>query len=177
MHSRHHTPTCFKYGSKRCHSRFPHAIVPETFFDETTGIIHVKRDHAWLNSYNKWISMIIRANHDCQFLFTKNHALAIIHYVMKYISKPEAALHSKLTIAAAVRKALPTIPSSSITDLGRKMILKTYNKLDSHREVGILEAISHLLGFPDHYTEKKFQHIHTTHLLHYFKSLTKRLSP
>ena len=42
MHSRHHTPTCFKYGSKRCRSRFPHAIVPETFFDETMGIIHIK---------------------------------------------------------------------------------------------------------------------------------------
>src|SRR5256885_10622723 len=84
----------------------------------------------------------MRANHDCQFLFTKNHALTIIHYVMKYISKPEAALHSKLTIAAAVCKGLPEIPSSS-TDLGRKMILKTYNKLDSHCEVGIPEAISH----------------------------------
>ena len=119
----------------------------------------------------------MRANHDCQFLFTKNHALAIIHYVMKYISKPEAALHSKLTIAAAVRKALPMISSSYTTDLGRQMILKTYNKLDSHREVGIPEAISHLLGFPDHYTDKKFQHIHTTHLLQYFKSRSRKDPP
>src|SRR5438046_9070885 len=93
---------------------------------------------------------------------------------MKYISKPEAALHSKLTIAAAVRKALPAILSSPTTDLGRKMILKTYNKLDSHREVGIPEAISHLLGFPDHYTEKKFHYIHTTLLLQYIKTRSQR---
>src|SRR5205814_8705563 len=51
MHSRHHMPTCFKYGSKWCRSRFPHAIVAETSFDETTGIIQIKRDHAWLNDY------------------------------------------------------------------------------------------------------------------------------
>src|SRR5436305_13387607 len=118
--------------------------------------------------------MIMRANHDCQFLFTKNHALAIIHYVMKYIFKSEITLHSKLTIAAAVRKALPTILSSSTTDLKRKMILKTYNKLNSHREVSISEAISHLLEFSDHYIDKNFQHIHTTHLLHYFKGRSQK---
>ena len=77
MHSRQHMATCFKYGSKWCRSRFPNAIVPETSFDEIMGIIRVKRDHAWLNAYNKWISFIMQANHDCQFLFTKNHALAM----------------------------------------------------------------------------------------------------
>ena len=169
MHSRHHMAMCFKYGSKRCRSWFPHEIVPETSFNEIMCIIRVRRDHAWLNGYNKWISFIMRANHDCQFLFTKNHALTIIHYIMKYISKPEAALHSKLTIAATVRKALPTTLSSSTIDPGRNMILKTCNKLDSHREVGIPEAISHLLDFPDHYTDKNFQHIHMTLLLQYFK--------
>ena len=33
MHSRTHMPTCFKYRSKRCRSRFPQAIVDETSFD------------------------------------------------------------------------------------------------------------------------------------------------
>src|SRR5437773_11943144 len=103
--------------------------------------------------------------------------LAIIHYIMKYISKPEATLYSKLTIAAAVCKALPTTPLSSTIDLGRNMILKTYNKLDSHREVGIPEAISHLVGFPDHYTDKSFQHIHTTLLLQYFKARSQEDPP
>ena len=93
---------------------------------------------------------------------------------MKYISKPEATLHSKLTIAAAVCKALPTFLSSPTTDLGRKMILKTYNKLDRHREVGIPEAISHLLGFPDHYMNKNFQHIYTILLLQYFKRRSQK---
>jgi len=53
MHSRHHMSMCFKYDSNQCRSRFPRAIVLETSFDETMGIIWVKRDHAWLNGNNK----------------------------------------------------------------------------------------------------------------------------
>jgi len=48
---------------------------------------------------------------------------------MKYITKAEIALHSKLTIAAAVRKAL----TPSLTeDMGKNMLLKIYNKMESY---------------------------------------------
>jgi len=116
----------------------------------------------------------MQMNHDCQFLFIKNHALVIIHYVMKYIFKSEIALHLKLIIAVVVRKALLTIPSFFTIDLERNMILKTYNKLNSHREVSISEAISHLLDFLDHYIDKNFQHIHTILLLQYFKGRSQQ---
>src|SRR5579859_5179523 len=110
--------------------------------------------------------MVTRSNHDCQFLLSKHHVLASIHYVIKYISKPEASLHSRLTIAAAIRRALQ---SSSTSDIAKTMLLKTYNKLDSHREVGIPEAISHLLQFPDHFTDAVFQNLHTTRLLEHLR--------
>jgi len=168
MHSRKHMPTCFKYRSKKCRSRFPRAIVSETSLNEDTGVILVKRDHHWVNNYHKWISQMTRANHDIQFLFTNNHALAAIHYVMKYITKAEIALHSKLTIAAAVRKALTP---SSTEDMGKKMLLKIYNKMESYKEVGVPEAITHMLDYPDHYTDAIFSNLHTTHLLAYMKRL------
>src|SRR5579859_1495827 len=39
MHSRKHTPACFKYGSKRkCRFRFPRTLVPHTIFDDETGV-------------------------------------------------------------------------------------------------------------------------------------------
>src|SRR5579859_5215801 len=169
MHCRTHMPTCFKYRSKKCRSRFPRAIVSETCLDEDTGVILVKRDHHWVNNYHKWIAQMTRANHDIQFLFTKNHALATIHYVMKYITKADVALHSKLTIAAAMRKAL-TAPSST-DDMGKKMLLKIYNKMESYREVGVPEAITHMLDYPDHYTDAIFGNLHTTHLLAYMRRL------
>lgn len=91
----------------------------------------------------------MRTNHDCQYLFTQIHALAIIYYTMKYISKAEENTHSKLTIAAAVAKALGASTNNNGRDQGKSMLIKTYNKLTSHREVGIPETISHLLDYAD----------------------------
>ena len=173
MHNPNHTPTCFKHGNATCRSHFPRPFVEVTTFDQETGVIHIKRDHPFLNGYNPWIAIITRANHDCQFLFTKNHALAVIHYVMKYISKPETSLHSKLTIAAAVRRSINDQDANINIDMGKRMLLKTYNKLDSHREVGIPEALSHLLDFPDHFTEDTFQSINTTHLFGYMTRIAQ----
>src|SRR5216117_811532 len=100
----------------------------KTRFDEATGIIYIKRDHPYLNNYNKWFSIMTRGNHDIQFLFTNNHAMAIVYYIMKYISKPEAALHSKLTIAAAIHKTMTTSPQpDSDSYIVKMMLLKTYN--------------------------------------------------
>ena len=49
IHSRKHTPTCFKYRSKKCRFRFPRKIVMTTIFDEATGIIHM-----WLYDRDFW---------------------------------------------------------------------------------------------------------------------------
>src|SRR5208282_4841991 len=115
-----------------------------------------------------------RGNHDVQFLFTKNHALAIVYYIMKYISKPEAALHSKFIVCAAMRKTISTSPQpGSDSYIAKMILLKTYNKLDSLREVGVPEAISHLLKFPDHYTDGDFVNIHTTHILRHMQILAQ----
>lgn len=113
---------------------------------------------------------MLRANHDCQFILTKGHAISAIYYIIKYISKLETSLHSQLTIAASVRRAKAPL-SQSNTDPGKSMIVKISNKIASSREIGTSEAISHLLGFPDHYTSGKFSTIHTTRLLQHIRDL------
>ena len=169
MHSPRHFPICFKYNTKKCRMRFPRKIVPETRMDLETGLIEVHRDHAWVNSYNPWIMMMMRSNHDCQFLFSQIHSLAIIHYVMKYITKREQALHAKLTIAAAVRKEMSLSQTSpgALSDSGKTMLVKVCNKMDSHREIGMAEAISHLLDIPDHYTDATFVNLQSKGLIQY----------
>ena len=170
MHSDTHTSTCFKYGTTTCRSRFPRQLVPHSSIDSDMGIIRLQRDHQWLNGYHPLLSVIMRANHDIQVLLTRDHLLASIYYIIKYISKPEATLHSKLTLAAAVSSALQsTISSNTIT--GKQMLLKVYNKVESHREVGVPEAISHLLDFPDHLTHATFQSVQTSHLLNHLRQL------
>src|SRR5947207_1469543 len=57
--------------------------------------------------------------------------------------------------------------------IAKSMLLKTYNKLDSLREVSVPEAISHLLKFPDHYTDMTFVNIHTTHVLRHMHDLVQ----
>lgn len=85
---------------------------------------------------------------------------------MKYISKPKSSLHLKLTIAAAVRKSIIDEGHSS-SDPAKSILLKTYNKITSHRAVGLPEAISHLLKYKDHYMDKMCRSIHTTYLYYY----------
>jgi hypothetical protein len=108
----------------------------------------------------------MRANHDVQYLFSQTEAVAKIYYAMKYITKTEDSTYSKLMIAAAVAKSLAT---SGRNDKGKVMLIRTYNKISSHQEVGIPEVISHLVDLPDTLTGGVFENIHTTHLLNYIK--------
>ena len=64
IHSRRHNPTCFKCESRRCRFRFPRKIILQTYFDEATGVIHVRRNHRYLNNCNKWITVIMKGNND-----------------------------------------------------------------------------------------------------------------
>ena len=171
MHSCHYTPTCFKYGSAEYHLRFPRQAFESSFIDPITNVIRVQRDDPWLNPYNPSLSLALCANHDIQFLLTKDHALAIMYYILKYISKSEQTLYSKLTVAAAVR-ATQSSSSPSNTSIGKQIVQWVYNKIESHCEASISEAILHLLEFPYHYTDMNFINVSTTQLLHYFKRLT-----
>jgi len=163
LHSERHTSSCFKYNRTKCRMRYPRCLVLLTMMNPDSGIILLERDHCWLNSYNLWLSLMIRANHDIQILLTKDHVLAVIFYILKYVCKAEETLHSKLTIAIAHRKAFTFIFSvNTLND--RRMILQVYNKIDSHREVEVPEVISHLLGYPDHYFNMFFQTVNTTQL-------------
>ena len=171
MHCHQHMPTCFKYRSKKCRPRFPRAIISETSFDEDTGVIRVKTR----SSLSQQLPQVDRSDDAHQprrpIPFHEKSRAGGHHYVMKYITKAEVALHSNLTIAAPVRKALAP---SSMEDVGKKMLLKIYNKMESYKEVGVPEAITHMLEYPDHYTDATFCNLHTTHLLAYMKRLEGR---
>src|SRR5579859_5823236 len=169
-----HTQSCFKYGHSRCRARFPRQLVPETRFNEETGTVEIERNNVWLNGYNPTLAIMTRVNHDVQFITTKNHALAAMYYINKYISKQETSTYSKLTIASAVTKDLANESLGTDVDFAMKVLHKTYNKLDSHREIGVPEAISHLLKLPDHLTNATFVTLHTTHLLRYLNQQSKR---
>jgi hypothetical protein len=117
------------------------------------GIVHVRWTHPYMNNYNRWFSIATRGNHNIQFLFTKTYSLAIIHHITKYISKPEAPLHSKLTTLQPYERQCPLqldLVPTLILQIKQKM-LKLSNKLGSLREVRVPKAISHFLKFLEHH--------------------------
>ena len=57
----------------------------------------------------------------------------------------------------------------SDVDIIQRFLIKTYNRLDMQCEVGVPEAISHLLSISDYYTEVIFEHLHISHVLRYVK--------
>jgi hypothetical protein len=61
----------------------------------------------------------------------------------------------------------PTLVRNAFTT--KKYFYSKY-KLTSHREVGIPEAISHLLSYPDVFSGATFENIYTTHLLNHLKA-------
>src|ERR1700676_2511353 len=71
------------------------------------------------------VSLVNLANHDVQFLYSQVDCLGKIYYVVKYVTKPEDDLHSKLTIAAAVRKDLEMqLKGHPEKSVGRTMLTK-----------------------------------------------------
>ena len=94
----------------------------------------------------QWLQQVAIYYNSCKSRLSvhlnQNTVLAVIHNIIKYISNQEASLHWKILLVAAVRKAMePT--SESDTDIGKKIILETSNKIDSHIEVGVPKAVSH----------------------------------
>lgn len=87
---------------------------------------------------------------------------------MKYITKTETALHSKLTMTIIIQNAL-MINFATTKDIRKMIFLKIYNKMNNYREIEISKAISHLLNYPDHYIDATFINIHTTHLFNHIK--------
>jgi PIF1-like helicase len=167
IHDRQHNATCFKYG-KKCRARYPRALVAEDSIDAETGTCVLKRDDSYLVGYNPLLSVITRANHDCQFLNTVSNGLDKIYYIIKYICKAETSLHSKLTLLAATVKSMQTGDSSNF---GRTLLTKTLNRTQSQREVGMPEAVWNLLQYPDHLTDCHFATLNTTKLMEYVKAM------
>jgi hypothetical protein len=61
--------SCFtgKLGPKVCRYGFPREVIPESFVSDA-GVLHLRRQHAWLTFYNPWILLAARCNTDIKFV-------------------------------------------------------------------------------------------------------------
>ncbi len=87
--SSHMNATYFKYGaavSRKYRFDFPHSCIDKT---RVTGLgfIEISRNHPWINPWNPALTLLIRSNHDINFIPSNVKALALVHYITNYAKK------------------------------------------------------------------------------------------
>lgn len=185
MHSPNHTATCFKYrrGKAGCRFNKPEALRESSRVDEN-GVVSLRRNNVWVNSWNVAISSCLRSNHDVSFIATQAKMLSLIHYVTNYATKMEAPIHHALVVAAAVSKQQsirlePGEPNSltkstlhgcnrigppakqvqAVPCKNSKFLLQCFNKINSEREISGVQAAATLKGYPENYTQDRFANV------------------
>ncbi|PBK92313.1 hypothetical protein ARMGADRAFT_1031188 [Armillaria gallica] len=84
---------------------------------------------------------------------------AVLVYVMDYITKPGLKMHAIFDYIHAVfqhDKDRPQDPNRTRKDRTCKLMMQMVNVLGMKMEIGSPMICSYLLGFPDHYMNKKF---------------------
>ena len=75
--------TCFKGGRQECRFKFPFKLQPRTCISVKTSPsgasvkvdVDLKRNHAYVNSYNPAMAMALRGNHDIKYTAVRNSCL------------------------------------------------------------------------------------------------------
>jgi hypothetical protein len=120
VHSSKHNATCFKYhqkgqGKGTCRFGMPRNLVPHSYADEN-GVIHLARNHAWVNPWNPAIASCIRSNHDISWIPTVAKCLSLIYYQTNYATKDDITPHQMLLKAALLKDSIEKAKASLTPD-------------------------------------------------------------
>ncbi|OJJ51893.1 hypothetical protein ASPSYDRAFT_37735 [Aspergillus sydowii CBS 593.65] len=159
----------------------PRALIQSSKVDEH-GIIHLARNHPWVNPWNPAIATCIRSNHDISWIPTVSKSLSLIYYITNYATKDDISPLQIVTKAALLRQAIESAnntPSPTRADLRLRQkgldnfALRCFNSLSHDREVSGVHVASTLLGLPSYYTlHHNFIRINLWSLRQHIRSLT-----
>lgn len=172
-HDPEHRKGCMRGKPRQCRARFPRELFPETQVDDT-GAIRFRKHERWINSFNPVVSFLLRCNSDVTCLLSGTQVRAVIAYVTDYITKSN--LNTR-TVFQTVREAFqkqnsnPPLPGSD-KEAARRMITRIVNSLTAKSDIGAPFICAHLLGQPDHYTNRHFKTVYwMTYLRHIQREL------
>ncbi|SJL08858.1 uncharacterized protein ARMOST_12229 [Armillaria ostoyae] len=144
-----------KWG--KCRGRFPRAAFEVTTVDPETGHIDMKKREPWINTFTPLLTYLFRCNTDVTSLRSGTAIKAVLIYVSDYITKPSLKTHVFFDVIKSVFQRNKDMPDpSSRSNKARKMMTQMVNSLGAKMEIGAPMICSYLLGFPDHYTNRKF---------------------
>lgn len=186
MHSQHHFATCFKYRTNRpnkdsCRFGMPRDLIPFSGIDEL-GVIHLARNHAWINPWNPAIATCLRSNHDISWIPTVAKSLSLIYYITNYAAKDDVSPWQMVAKAGLLKQALekakvadpPTAADLRLREKGMDdFALRCFNTLAHDREISGVQVASTLLRLPSYYTVNyNFVSVNLWWLRQYVRALT-----
>jgi hypothetical protein len=83
----------------------PRDLLPYSKVDEL-GVIHLTRNHGWVNPWNPAIANCIRSNHDISWIPTVTKCLCLIYYLTNYAAKDDVSPYQMLLKAALLKKSI-----------------------------------------------------------------------
>ena len=166
VHSKSHNATCFKYhqkgpGKGSCRFGMPQDLCSHSEVDKL-GVIHLARNHGWVNPWNPAIASCIRSNHDISWIPTVTKCLCLIYYLTNYATKDDVSPYQMLVKAAllkqSIEKAKATLtPNAEDLRIQKKdmdqFTLQCFNSLSHDREISGVQIANSLLQLPTYYTE------------------------
>jgi hypothetical protein len=187
VHSKHHLATCFKYrqtgpGKNACRFGMPRELVPVSKIDEC-GLIHLARNHAWINPWNPAIASCVRSNHDISWIPTVSKSLSLVYYITNYATKDDVSPWQMVAKAALLKQSIekakvaerPTATDLRLREKGvNNFALRCFNALSHDREISGVQVASALLQLPTHYTiNYNFIRINLWWLRRYIRAITR----
>jgi Helitron helicase-like domain at N-terminus/PIF1-like helicase len=191
LHSSKHNATCFKYaqsntGKRACRFGMPRELVPTASVDEF-GVVHLARNHEWINPWNPAIATCIRSNHDISWVPTMAKTLSLIYYLTNYATKDDVSPQQILVKAALLKRTIESAKAAvdpTADDLRIRMkdmdqfALRCFNTLSHDREISGVQIASSLLQLPDHYTENdNFVQVNLWWLRHHVRATMESTAP
>jgi hypothetical protein len=158
LHSTRHSATCFKYrhqnsGKATCCFGMPRDLLKTSKVDDH-GVIHLARNHPWVNPWNPAIASCIRSNYDISWIPTVSKSLSLVYYITNYATKDDVSPLQMVTKAALLKQAIdqanttqsPTTTQMRLRQKGMdNFALRCFNSLSQDHKVSGVQVASTLL--------------------------------
>jgi ATP-dependent DNA helicase PIF1 len=146
-----------------CRYRKPEECFEHDTWREDLGKIFLAKKNGMVNNFNIFLTLIVNANTDVQFLFNGNNALEVIFYITNYISKNSVSVDNiyifqKAALRRSKEQPLQYRPSnmSEIQGNIRDFFIRFFSKLRQETQVCATEIATRLLGLPMVYKSEEF---------------------
>jgi hypothetical protein len=141
LHREGHSSSCHKFNNTECRFGFPRPLVEETHLDGNQLIL--RRTHHWLNNFNEYVLMGLRANHDIKLTLPGCDYTGLIWYWAGYMTKIQMPLQNVMgffeyALKRVEQRDLDAVAASDNEHLlrrARQLITSFGNRLLTHHEV------------------------------------------